>query len=60
MSTTELIHQAAKATTILQSFTDDTINMVLRDTAEALCKGTEKILAANRIDLERMERSNPK
>lgn len=60
MSTTELIHQAAKATTILQSLTDDTIGTVLRDTAEALRKATEEILAANRLDLERMERSNPK
>ncbi len=60
MSTTELIRQAAKATTILQSLTDDAIGMVLRDTAEALRKGTEEILAANRLDLERMERSNPK
>ena len=60
MSTTELIHQAAKATTILQALTDDAIGMVLRDTAEALRKGTKEILAANRLDLERMERSNPK
>lgn len=60
MSTTELIHQAAKAITILQSLTDDTIGTVLRDTAEALRKATEEILAANRLDLERMERSNPK
>lgn len=60
MSTTELIHQAAKATTILQSLTDDTIGTVLRDTAEVLRKATEEILAANRLDLERMERSNPK
>lgn len=60
MSTTELIHQAAKAITILQSLTDDTIGTVLRDTAEALRKATEEILAANRLDLERMERSTPK
>lgn len=60
MSTTELIHQAAKTTTILQSLTDDIIGTVLCDTAEALRKETEKILAANRLDLERMERSNPK
>lgn len=60
MSTTELIHQAAKATTILQSLTDETIGTVLRDTAEALRRATDAILAANRLDLERMERSNPK
>lgn len=60
MTTTGLIHQAAKATTKLQSLTDDTIGMVLCDTAEALRKATEEILAANRLDLERMERSNPK
>lgn len=60
MSTTELIRQAAKTTTILQSLTDDIIGTVLCDTVEALRKETEKILAANRLDLERMERSNPK
>ena len=60
MNTNELILQASKATEILQALTDEAIGTVLCDTAEALRKATDLILAANRRDLERMEPTNPK
>lgn len=60
MNTNELILQASKATAILQALTDEAIGTVLCETAEALRKATDLILAANRRDLERMEPTNPK
>lgn len=60
MHTDILLHQAAEATTLLQSLSDEAVSAVLRDTAAALCQSAEAILAANRLDLERMERTNPK
>lgn len=60
MTTLELIHQAAKSTTALQSLNDESISALLKDTATALRDATESILAANQRDLERMEPTNPK
>ena len=60
MDTGELIRQAAQATTLLQTLTEESVNAVLCDTAEALRYATADILAANHHDLERMDATNPK
>ena len=60
MYTDILLQQAAGATIQLHTLSDEAVNAILRDTATALCQATEAILTANRLDLERMERTNPK
>ncbi len=60
MNTSDLIIQANKATASLATLTDSAINTVLTDTAAALRLHSAAILEANRLDLERMEPSNPK
>ena len=60
MHTDILLQQAAGATIQLQTLSDEAVNAILRDTATALCQATQAILTANRLDLERMERTNPK
>jgi len=60
MDTENLLQQAAKATHLLQTLTEEKVNKVLCDTAVALRLAADDILAANRHDLERMEPTNPK
>ena len=60
MNTNDLIIKAGEATASLATLTDTDINALLRDTAAALRSHSAEILAANRLDLERMERENPK
>ena len=60
MNTSDLIIQANKATASLATLTDSAINALLVDTAAALRTHSNTILEANRLDLERMESSNPK
>ena len=60
MNTSNLIIQANKATASLATLTDSAINTLLTDTAAALRTHSAAILEANRLDLERMEPSNPK
>lgn len=60
MDAQELIIQANKATGQVASLNDTTINAILNDTASALRTRHSEILQANRLDLERMERDNPK
>ena len=60
MNTSNLIIQANKATASLATLTDSAINALLVDTAAALRTHHAAILEANRLDLERMEPSNPK
>ena len=60
MNTQELIIQAGKATASLAVLTDAAINILLTDTAVALRTHSAAILEANRLDLMRMEPSNPK
>ncbi len=60
MHTDILLQQAAKATIQLHTLSEEAVNAILRDTATALCQATQAILTANRLDLERMERTNPK
>lgn len=56
---TETFKKAKEAGRSLALLTDDERNAVLRDVADAIEACSEKILAANAADLERMERSNP-
>lgn len=60
MDTENLLQQAAKATHLLQTLTEEKVNKVLCDTAVALRLAADDILAANRHDLERMDPTNPK
>lgn len=60
MNTNDLIIKAGKATASLATLTDSTINTLLADTAAALRTHSAAILEANRLDLQRMEPSNPK
>lgn len=60
MNTNELIIKAGEATTALATLSDKEINAVLTDTAEALSTHHEEIVEANRLDLRRMDPSNPK
>ena len=60
MDTENLLQQAAKATHLLQTLTEEKVNKVLCDTAVALRLAADAILAANRHDLERMDPTNPK
>ena len=60
MTTTDLIIQANRATASLAALADTDINALLLDTAEALRAHSTDILEANRLDLERMDSSNPK
>ncbi|MDR2148841.1 MAG: glutamate-5-semialdehyde dehydrogenase [Tannerella sp.] len=60
MENLELIKQAAAAAGSLLSISDQQINEILNDTADALLQATETVLEANRADLKRMEETNPK
>ena len=60
MNTNELIIKAGEATAVLSALSDTEINALLTDTAAALRTHYADILMANRLDLERMEPSNPK
>lgn len=60
MNTNDLIIKAGEATTALSALSDTAINTLLTDTAAALRTHYTDILEANRLDLERMESSNPK
>ncbi|MBR4313016.1 MAG: glutamate-5-semialdehyde dehydrogenase [Bacteroidaceae bacterium] len=60
MNTNELIIKAGEATAALSALSDTEINALLTDTAAALRTHYADILMANRLDLERMEPSNPK
>ena len=60
MNTNDLIIKAGEATAALATLTDTDINALLTDTVAALRTHHAAILEANRLDLERMEPSNPK
>ncbi len=55
-----LIKEAASAVDSLINIGDEKINEILNDTAEALLRAKDAVLAANREDLLQMEESNPK
>lgn len=56
---TELLTGANKASRTLLTLTDKDINSTLRGIADALLAESERILAANAQDLERMDPANP-
>lgn len=60
MNTNDLLREAASASRQLLNLADETIRLILLDTAQALIDRQEEVLTANREDLERMEPSNPK
>ena len=60
MNYTTIIKDAASAVESLQGIDDRKMNKVLNDTADALLQAKEDVLAANRMDLTRMEESDPK
>ncbi len=53
----QLTQQASRS---LINLSEEKINFVLRDVADAIEKNRDEILVANRKDLERMDESNPK
>jgi glutamate-5-semialdehyde dehydrogenase len=60
MSNHELIKKAASAVRTLINLSDETVNKLLRDTADVLLDAKDVVLQANRDDLSRMEETNPK
>lgn len=60
MNTNELIIKAGEATAALTTLSDTDINAILLDTAKALRTRHADIVEANRLDLQRMDLSNPK
>lgn len=60
MNTKDLLRQAASASRQLLNLHDETIRLILLDTAQVLIDRQAEVLKANRRDLERMEPSNPK
>jgi glutamate-5-semialdehyde dehydrogenase len=54
------IQKAADAVRCLTGLTDERINAILIDTADALLTEREKVLCANSEDLARMDTENPK
>jgi glutamate-5-semialdehyde dehydrogenase len=60
METTNLIIEANKAKTPLASLSTQKINDILTDAAQAIQQQATDILEANQLDLNRMDRSNPK
>lgn len=53
------IYAAKAASSALLSLSGEETAQVLLDVADALAASTEKILAANRVDLDRMDPTNP-
>ena len=60
MDFNELIKEAALSVNSLLSIGDELINTVLNDTANALLEAKESVLEANKGDLSRMNKSDPK
>ena len=60
MDSIGLIKEAAMAVKSLIGVDEKKINVLLNDTAEALLEAKQDVLEANRMDLMRMETTNPK
>lgn len=58
--TKTLLHKASEAATSLQMISDSQVSDVLRDVAKGLRAATDDIIAANALDLSRMNPENPK
>ena len=60
MKTKEMLHKAAESVVALQKLSDADVSKVLLEVASALRSATDDILAANALDLSRMDPANPK
>ena len=60
MAINHLLKQSATASRQLITLSDEVINSILTDTADALIKRQTEVLAANEKDLSRMDPANPK
>ena len=60
MTKTFLLHKASEAAASLQMISDSQVSDVLRDVAKGLRAATDDIIAANALDLSRMNPENPK
>lgn len=60
MSINNLLRQTATASHSLLTLDDAFINRILTDTADELLASREQVLAANRVDLSRMDPADPK
>lgn len=58
--TKTMLHKAADAAVSLQMISDSQVSDVLREVAKGLRAATDDILAANALDLDRMDPCNPK
>ena len=58
--TKTLLHKASEASSSLQMISDSQVSDVLRDVAKGLRAATDDIIAANTLDLSRMNPENPK
>ena len=58
--TKTLLHKASEAAASLQMISDSQVTDVLRDVAKGLRAATDDIIAANALDLSRMNPENPK
>ena len=58
--TKTLLHKASEAAAPLQMISDSQVSDVLRDVAKGLRAATDDIIAANTLDLSRMNPENPK
>ena len=58
--TKTLLHKASEAAAPLQMISDSQVSDVLRDVAKGLRAATDDIIAANALDLSRMNPENPK
>ena len=58
--TKTLLHKASEAAASLQMISDSLVSDVLRDVAKGLRVATDDIIAANALDLSRMNPENPK
>ena len=58
--TKTLLHKASEAAASLQMISDSQVSDVLRDVAKGLRAATDDIIAANALDLSRMNPENPK
>ena len=56
MNVKDMLRQASDAAKQLITLSDQTIIGILKETAQVLRTHTEEVLAANRQDLERMDR----
>lgn len=60
MNTKEMLRKAAGSVAALQKLSDEDISAILLQVASSLRSATDDILAANALDLARMDPSNPK